>query len=178
MIVGLASELGYLRRPANGFQRLVQRVAATAAGAWFFSKTMKPLDVVIDKLSGGRFTGPELLAGLPIVWVTTTGRRSGQPRSSPLLGVPIGDDLAFGGTNFGQRTTPAWALNLETEPHATVRRRGVTVDAIARVATPDEREAVWATASTMYSGVPKYRQRITTREVRIFVLESSSGSET
>ncbi|HEX5615629.1 MAG TPA: nitroreductase family deazaflavin-dependent oxidoreductase [Acidimicrobiia bacterium] len=169
--MGLMQAIGYERRPASAFQRGVQRVASTRAGAWCFSKTITPVDRIVHRASRGRFTLPELLAGLPVIMVTTTGRRSGLPRVSPLVGVPIGDDLAIVGTNFGQRSTPAWVHNLEAEPQARVGYRDAEVDARARPASAEERTEILRTAASIYPGYDKYQERITGRTIAVFILE-------
>lgn len=171
--MGLASDLGYRHRPANAFQRANQAFGSTGPGAWCFSQVLPPLDRVLHRLSRGRSSLPEVLAGLPVLMVTTTGRRSGQPRVTPLISVPLGDDLALLGTNFGQSDTPAWVLNLEAEPQATVEYDGTTVGATARPATDAERRAVWAASAGIYGGYEKYQQRVQGREIRIFILEPS-----
>jgi deazaflavin-dependent oxidoreductase (nitroreductase family) len=169
--MGLALDLGYVIRRPNALQRGVQAFASTRAGAWAFSKALRPLDDVVVRLSRGRTSAPEMLAGLPVVDVTTTGRRSGLPRTSHLIAVPYGDTLALLGTNFGQPSTPAWVLNLEADPRARLRHHGTTLDATARPATDDEQAAVLAGSSAVYGGYLKYQQRITRRRLRIFVLE-------
>ena len=85
---------------------------------------------------------PEVLAGLPVIMVTTTGARSGLPRTMPLAGIPCGDDLAVVGSNFAQPSTPAWVHNLEADPQATVVWRDRSVAVRARPATDAERELV------------------------------------
>jgi deazaflavin-dependent oxidoreductase (nitroreductase family) len=169
--MGVAADLGDRHEPINGFQRLMQRFGSTRVGAWFFSKTLTTLDRAFLKLSKGRTSVPEVLAGLPVVFVTTTGRKSGEPRSAPLISVPVGDSLALIGTNFGQARTPGWVFNLEADPSARVRYRDVELAATVRPATDDERAAVWQAASAVYPGYDKYQQRITGRDIRIFVLE-------
>ena len=136
-----------------------------------FSKVLAPLDRVIHRLSSGRTTLPQVLAGLPVVFVTTTGRKSGQPRTSPLIAVPLDGTLALVGTNFGQTATPAWALNLEADPSARVKYGDHEVDVRARAASEDERTTVWRNAAGVYPGYDKYQQRIKGRAIRIFVLE-------
>ena len=123
--MGLADDLGYRLRSPNPFQPLMQRFASTRPGAWLFSKVLRHLDDVVGRLTSGRTSAPEVLAGLPVLDVTTTGRKSGLRRTSHLIAVPIGDTLALLGTNFGQPSTPAWVLNLEADPHAslTYKRR-------------------------------------------------------
>ncbi len=169
--MGVASELGYRHRPANRFRRLMRAFASTRFGAWTFSRSLAPSDRLVRRLSQGRASVPELLAGLPVLFLTTTGRRSGRPRTSPLIAVPVDDDLAVLGTNFGQAPTPAWVLNLEADPTAHLAFQGAEVDAVARPATDAERERIWADATDVYAGYAAYRRRIAGREVRIFVLE-------
>jgi deazaflavin-dependent oxidoreductase (nitroreductase family) len=153
----------------------MQAFGSSTPGAWFFSKTLRHLDRLVHRASKGRTSTPALLAGLPVLLVTTTGRRSGQPRTSPLIAPPIGDDLALVGTNFGQPHTPSWVLNLEADPHVAVEYQGHRCDAVARPATEAEATAVWQAASGIYGGYAKYQQRISGRSVRVFVLESTGN---
>jgi deazaflavin-dependent oxidoreductase (nitroreductase family) len=169
--MGVASDLGYTHRGVNWFQQLMQRFGSTRVGAWFFSKTLTPIDRVVHKVTKGRTSTPQVLAGLPVMFVTTTGRKSGQRRTAPLIAVPTGDTLALIGTNFGQASTPGWVVNLEADPHAHVRYRDAEIDVTVRPATDAERAEVWRAASTVYPGYDKYQERITDRAVRIFVLE-------
>lgn len=169
--MGLAEQLDYQHAPPNPFQRGVQRFASTRAGAWTFSKSLRHLDRAVSRLTGGRTSAPRLLAGLPVLRLTTTGRKSGQPRDTFLISVPVGDTLALLGTNFGQPSTPAWVLNLEADPRARVVHRGRVLDVVARPADEDERATVLANAAGIYGGYLKYQERITTRRLRIFVLD-------
>ena len=124
------------------------------------------------KVSRGRTSAPEVLAGLPVLDVTTTGRKSRQPRTSHLISIPIDDTLALIGTNFGQSATPAWVLNLEADPTASVRYRDRTVSVTARPASEAEFAQVLASSGPIYPGYQKYEQRIgDSRRLRIFVLE-------
>ncbi len=169
--MGVAADLGYGHHTVNGFQRLMQRLGSSRGGAWMFSRLLAPSDRVIHRVSKGRTSAPEVLAGLPVIMVTTTGRRSGQARTSPLIAVPVGDSLALLGTNFGQTGTPAWVFNLESDPRLTVAFHDRTLDLVARVATDAERAEVWRSSAGVYGGYEKYRERIVDRDIRIFVLE-------
>jgi deazaflavin-dependent oxidoreductase (nitroreductase family) len=169
--MGIAADLGYgIPRP-NLFQRGVHAFASTRIGAWTFSKLLRHLDDLVGRVSKGRTSAPELLAGLPVLDITTTGRRSGAPRRTHLIAVPYADTLALLGTNFGQRSTPAWVHNLEADPHLTVTHHGVTVEAVARAATAEEQSAVLAASAGVYGGYLKYQDRIAHRRLRTFVLE-------
>ncbi len=170
--MGLAADLGYAIPTSNALQRLVQTVASTRRGAWFFSRTLTTLDSTVARWSRGRVSLPLVLAGLPVVVLTSTGRRSGKPRQTRLIAVPFQDTLALLGTNFGQPRTPAWVLNLEAEPTAAVTCRGVSRNVVARPATESERAQVLTGSAAVYAGYRKYQQRITGRRLRIFVLEA------
>jgi deazaflavin-dependent oxidoreductase (nitroreductase family) len=172
--MGLAAELSYAFPRANWFQRAVKAFAGTRPGAWLFSKLLRHLDDLVQKVTRGRASAPAVLAGLPVLDVTTTGRKSKQPRTSHLISIPIDDTLALIGTNFGQSATPAWVLNLEADPTATVRYRDRTVSVTARPASEAEFAQVLAGSGPIYPGYQKYHQRIgDRRRLRIFVLEPS-----
>jgi deazaflavin-dependent oxidoreductase (nitroreductase family) len=168
--VGLAADLGYRVPRPNLVHRATQSFASTRPGAWVFSRVLRRLDDVVVRASRGRTSAPELLAGLPVVDLTTTGRRSGLRRTSHLIAVPYADTLALLGTNFGQPSTPAWVLNLEANRHALVAHHGTTVEALARPATDTEHAEVLAASAAVYGGYLKYQARITGRRLRIFIL--------
>jgi deazaflavin-dependent oxidoreductase (nitroreductase family) len=168
--MGSCDAVGYEIRSANAAQRVVQRGASTKAGAWLFSKTAHHLDGFLLARTHGRTALATLVAGLPIITVTTTGAKSGLPRALPLLGIPIDGDLALIGTNFGQTNTPGWVHNLEADPAARVEYRDRAVDVVARRADPDETETALVAAARVYPGYDKYRERITGRAVKVFVL--------
>ncbi len=168
--MGVATDLGYQHCPANPLQRLVQAGAGTRPGGWLFSRLLRHLDDLIGRLSKGQLSAPEVLAGLPVLDLTATGRTSGKPRISHLISIPVDDTLSLLGTNFGQGPTPAWVLNLEANPRATVSYRGRQLKVWARPATSSERRDVLGNAAEIYPGYLKYLERIVGREVRIFVL--------
>lgn len=170
--MGLASDLGYVIRPPNAFHRAVQRTASTRPGAWMLARTVPSLDRAAERLTQDRASAVGIFAGLPALVVTTTGRRTGARRDTQLLGIPIGEDLAVIGTNFGQASTPAWVLNLESDPRAVASHAGRSVEVVARAADPVEREEVLRRGREVYGGYTKYFERISGRSVRVFVLEA------
>lgn len=109
-------------------------------------------------------------AGLPNLLLTTTGRKSGQPRTVPLVYVEDGDRCVVIASYGGSPTHPAWWLNLEADPNATVQIRGRTFPVTARKATGDERAELWPRAVKLYGGYAGY-QRITDREIPVVILE-------
>ncbi|QZY30780.1 nitroreductase family deazaflavin-dependent oxidoreductase [Nocardioides coralli] len=170
--MGLAADLDYHHRTGNPLHRTVRRMAGTRGGAWVLSRVLRRLDDVVGRLSRGRHSAPGLLTGLAVLDVTTTGRRSGQRRTSHLIATPYAGTLALLGTNFGQPGTPAWALNLEADPRASVTYRGRTREVVARPASGAEVEEIFALASASYAGYRRYRERVGgRRRIRVFVLE-------
>jgi deazaflavin-dependent oxidoreductase (nitroreductase family) len=177
--MSLVQDLGYEFRPANRAQRGLQAVASSRPGAWFFAHTAPTLDTWLGRWSRGGTSLSMIFAGLPVLDVTTTGRKSGLRRTTHLIAVPLGETLALVGSNFGQPSTPAWVLNLEADPHATATYRGRSVAVTARPATEAEFEEVLRNAAPLYGGYAKYRERIgDRRRLRIFVLEPSPDAAT
>jgi deazaflavin-dependent oxidoreductase (nitroreductase family) len=174
--MGVASELDYELSDVNALQRTVQRIAASRPGSWVFQRTLYPVDRLLFRLTSGRVTVPGLLAGLPVIMLTTTGAQSGLERTMPLVGVPLDDDLAVIGSNFGQDNTPGWVHNLRANPEATVAHRSTTVGVVARPATTAETEAVFERGSGFYGGFADYRERASHREIQVFVLEPMPSS--
>jgi deazaflavin-dependent oxidoreductase (nitroreductase family) len=170
--MGLQADLGYDHRTANPFQRAVRWWAGTPSGGWLFSRTLRHLDDLVVRLSKGRHSAPGLVIGLAVLDLTTTGRKSGQPRTSHLIATPHDGTLALLGTNFGQERTPAWVLNLEADPRATVSYRGTSREVVARPATETEAEEIFTEAAGIYPGYRRYRERVGgQRRIRVFVLE-------
>jgi deazaflavin-dependent oxidoreductase (nitroreductase family) len=169
--MGVLSELGYVVKPANAAQRATQKIAASGPGSWAFQKTLYAVDRPLFRASKGRLSVPGLLAGLPVIMLTTTGAKSGLARTMPLVGIPMGDDLAVIGSNYGQEHTPGWVHNLLADPTATVAFRDRSVEVTARPATDAEADEAFEAGARFYSGYAKYRARASHRVIRVFVLE-------
>jgi deazaflavin-dependent oxidoreductase (nitroreductase family) len=170
--MGIIQEFGYDVRKPSAVQVAMQHIAATRAGAWFFAKTLHHIDRALLRLSRGQVTLPGVVAGLPVLTVTTTGARTGQRRSAPLLGVPAGEDIAVLGTSFGQSRTPGWYHNMRADPKVEVTYRNKTINAIAREAGDEERTAIWDRARTIYAGYEAYASRIKDRQIHIMVFST------
>lgn len=168
--MGLMADLDLKPVTRSAAKSLVTKVASSKPGAWFLSKAMHHLDQIMFKASGGKKTPSRMLAGMPVVMIATTGARSGQVRTSPLVPIPFDDDIALVGTNFGQANTPGWVYNLEANPDGVASNGDREANFTARLATDDETERVFAAASEIYVGYAKYRERIKDRKIRVFVL--------
>ena len=150
----------------NAAQRLVVRFAGTAPGAWAFARLAHRLDHVVYRATGGRSTAASWLAGIPVVMLTTTGRRSGRQIATPILAVPDGDALVLVGSNFGQAHHPAWVHNLRANAGAFVDGRAVT----AEEAEGAERDRLLALAAEVYPGYPVYVRRAAPRRIAVMRL--------
>lgn len=156
----------------NALQRLLQTVPGSAIGAAMFSKMLHHLDRPLLRLSGGRLSIPQFVAGLPCVTLTTTGARSGTARIIPTIGIPDGENVALIASNWGQHHHPAWYFNLRKNPHASLAFDGQEGRYIAReVASGDEYDRLWQRAAGIYSGYDKYKARTGGRAIPILLLE-------
>jgi deazaflavin-dependent oxidoreductase (nitroreductase family) len=154
----------------NGIQRLVRSFARSRFGAMIFSRLAPPLDRWSLRLSGGKTTATTLLAGYPVITLTTIGVKSGQPRSVSLLAVPDGNRLVLVASNFGNARHPAWYMNLHANPHVRVEAGGITQNYIVRTAQGEERQRLWDLAVAYYRGYNAYRQWADEREIPVVIL--------
>ena len=154
----------------SALHRAVRRVASTAPGAWLLARSAHHLDRWALKLTGGRASLTSVLAGLPIVWLTTTGAKTGQPRRSPLVGLVDGAKVVVIASNFGQQHYPAWYHNLRAHPQAQVTLNKQTRTYTAREATGAEREGYWQQAVAVYAGYAAYARRVGKRHIPVMVL--------
>jgi deazaflavin-dependent oxidoreductase (nitroreductase family) len=139
----------------------------------FVLKTMNTVHRASLKLTGGRFGWDA--GGMPVLELTTTGRKSGQPRSV-MLTSPLqeGDAIVVVASRGGDDHHPAWFLNLRDHPDVEVAFKGAPKRAMrARIADPDERARLWPQITEHHKNYAGY-QRKTTREIPLVLLEPVS----
>lgn len=158
----------------NPAQRLVRRVIATRPVAWTLARTMHHIDAATFRASGGRASASTFFTGLPILTLTTTGAKSGEPRLVTLVGIPDGERLILIASNWGQAAHPAWYHNLKANPTATVTIRGATQAYSARELSGTERETAWARAVALYPGYAGYAARTGGWTIPVMMLERSA----
>ena len=122
----------------------------------------------IYRLSGGRIFIRSV--GCPIVLLTTTGRKSGKPRTAPIFGFQEGTSIVVVPSNAGKKHYPAWYLNLRANPQAQVQLGPETRQVRAREATQEERERLWPRLVSYYGGYEVYRDR-TDRYIPVLMLD-------
>ncbi len=121
-------------------------------------KVMSRLTTRLYRLTDGRIGG-KFLKGTDVVLVTTIGRRSGEPRTVPLLFMEDGADLILVASQGGMPNNPAWYYNVIEHPEVTINRRGVESDMVAREVGADERAVLWPRLVDMYADFTDYQQR-------------------
>jgi F420H(2)-dependent quinone reductase len=125
-------------------------------------------NVPLYRLSGGRVGGR--INKAPVLLLTTTGRKSGQRRTAPVVYLADGENVVVIGSNAGHSRTPAWSLNLKANPKAEIEIGRERRPVCARVTEGEERAELWRKHNEQYSGFDEYEAR-TDRDIALFVLE-------
>lgn len=133
-----------------------------------FASYVVRLDLLLRRVSAGRITLLSL-AGLPELYLTVAGRRTGLPRTIPLLCVPGDGHWLVAGSNWGQPKPPHWVGNLVAAGEAVVGWRGRQVPVTARRLEDEERAVAWHAMLGVWPNYAKYAAR-TDREIAVFEL--------
>jgi deazaflavin-dependent oxidoreductase (nitroreductase family) len=120
-------------------------------------RTVTGLHTAVLRVGRGRVAGR--MGKAPVLLLTTTGRRSGRPRTVPLCYVEDDGDFAVIASNGGSVADPAWFGNLTADPDATVEIRGRTVPVRAEVAEGEERERLWRALTALLGVYDSYREK-------------------
>lgn len=134
---------------------------------------MSRANVWAYRLSGG-WLGGRFLGGAPVLLLTTVGRRSGQPRTAPLLYLSEGDDLVVVASKGGMSHHPLWYRNLEANPRVEVEIGNQRRTMVARPATATEKAALWPRLVAMYRDYDAYQAR-TERDIPVVILSPTAG---
>ncbi len=115
------------------------------------------------------------LGGKPMLLLKTVGRRSGEPRLTPLLYVPDGERWLLVASNAGDDRSPGWWHNLEADPNAEIQVGTERHPVRARTARPEERRVLWPKLIAAYPPYADYEER-TDREIPVVILERASAA--
>jgi deazaflavin-dependent oxidoreductase (nitroreductase family) len=107
--------------------------------------------------------------GAPALLLTTTGRKTGEPRTSPLIFGRDGDDYLIVASVGGMPNHPAWYLNLQADPTAQIQVKADVIDVVARTATDDEKPRLWKIVNEVWPNYDVYQER-TDRVIPVVVL--------
>ena len=117
--------------------------------------------------------GHDWRKGSSVLLLTTTGRRSGEPRATPLIYGRRGDDYLVVASKGGSPEPPAWYVNLREQPDVEVQVLGERFPARARTATAEEKPELWQEMVRHWPDYDSYQRR-TDREIPVVVLEPQS----
>jgi deazaflavin-dependent oxidoreductase (nitroreductase family) len=166
-LIGRLVDAPGVGRPIARLMGMPMRVGAvttrvTRFHAWLLRRT------------GGRLRRSWMFAaGQPVLALTTTGRKSGQPRTTTVACFTHGDLLAIAAMALGSGRNPAWALNLEADPEATIAFGGRQIDVTARRAAAEQAGALWRRWLELQPSADVLRD-LSARDIPIFVLSRRS----
>jgi deazaflavin-dependent oxidoreductase (nitroreductase family) len=152
------------------FPRVVRRTGGTRPMAWLYGHIQEPLDHLVYRCTSGKATLTTWLSDAEMAMLTTTGAKSGEPRTHVVLAIPDGERLVVIASNYGRRQHPAWYHNLRANPDASIEIAGVARDVVAHELTGDEREHYYQRGVDIYPGFTLYRRRVT-REISVLALD-------
>ncbi len=154
------------------WQRFIQRLAMIdLISTRFLAKYLHRMDSTVLRWSNGKKSLTTMLAGIPVVVITSTGARTGKPRTIPVAGIPEGEKIILVPSSFGSKTYPGWYYNLRAFPEIKVSLNGHKEDFVARVGNQEERHDYWQLALHYYPGYRSYKERSAGREIPIIILE-------
>ncbi|MCW2542660.1 MAG: cell entry protein [Frankiales bacterium] len=121
------------------------------------------------RANAGRTTG--MLDDAPMVLLTTTGSKSGEPRTAPTLGMVDGDRVVVVASNAGAPKHPAWYVNMQADPEVTVEIGEQTFPARAVTLEGEERDRFYARITAAAPVFAEYRAKAAPREIPVVALE-------
>jgi deazaflavin-dependent oxidoreductase (nitroreductase family) len=132
-------------------------------------KVVNIIHRAVFNASGGKVAGKGM--GMPVLALTTTGRKSGQPRTV-MLTSPLqdGETVVIVGSKGGADRDPDWIFNIRANPGVEVKMGGRTKKMTAHVATPEERAALWPRVTADHKNYAGYQTK-TDREIPLVILE-------
>jgi deazaflavin-dependent oxidoreductase (nitroreductase family) len=152
-------------RPEGLDKPWVPKVMRTASkwNVWLYRKTN-------GRIGGTWRVGAAFPRGVPVCLLTTTGRKSGEPRTAPLLFLPDGERVIVVASQGGMPKHPLWYENARVDPDVEVQIRAEHRKMRARTATAAERAAYWPRLVELYADFDAY-QSWTDREIPVVILE-------
>ncbi|GFG80282.1 nitroreductase family deazaflavin-dependent oxidoreductase [Mycobacterium paragordonae] len=153
-------------------EALGERVAMSRLGSQLGMHLAPRIDKVLIPRTNGRLsTAGVNRTGL----VTTTGAKSGRPRTNPLTLIEDSDGLLAIGSNYGRPSHPGWSANMLAHPECTVEYKGPPRQYRAELLSGEARADAWAKAVDFFIGYENYRARCAPREIRVFRLRPLEG---
>jgi deazaflavin-dependent oxidoreductase (nitroreductase family) len=163
--------INFEQRKVGPMRRLVQKAADVVPMSLVPARALPRIDRAFYRLSRRRTTLSAWVSGLPIVMLTTTGARTGQPRTVPVLSLPQGDRLVVIASNYGLPGNPGWYHNLIAHPRVMVTWGGSAVQMRGRELKGEERQRYVARGLDEYPWWEQYHRRAAPRQIPVIMLE-------
>src|SRR5215218_11145004 len=152
-------------------RRIVGKAAPIIPMSALPARALPRIDRAFFRLSRRRTTFSAWVSGLPIVMLTTTGARTGEPRTLPVLAVPYGDRLVVIASNYGLPGNPGWYHNLRAHPRVVVTWEGSAVSMRARELEGQERQRYVDRGLEKYPWWEQYHRRAAPDKSPVIMLE-------
>ena len=154
------------------YRRLLLAIAKQKPLLWLVKSIYVPIDGWLYRRSNGSFSLSHFgrRPAMQTLLLTTTGRKSGQQRSTPVLYLEHEGSLVVVGSNFGQDHHPAWTSNLIANPNCSAQVHETPRQLRARLADEEEKQRLWPRLLEIYPPWQEYTER-TDRTFRAFFLE-------
>jgi deazaflavin-dependent oxidoreductase (nitroreductase family) len=134
---------------------------------WIFKQFIQ-LQIFMYRRSGGKRMGT--LRGMPLLLLTTVGRKTGMERVTPLMYIRDGENYVITASNNGGATHPAWFANIKANPQARIQVGDINGGVTARQASAEEKARLWAVLVERAPFFESYKQR-TTRDIPMVILQ-------
>ncbi|MGY4871209.1 nitroreductase/quinone reductase family protein [Mycolicibacterium elephantis] len=147
---------------------MLEQIARTPVGYWYLKRIAPQLDSTLLRLTGGRVSS---VYPVPLMLLTTTGAKSGSPRTQPLGYTKDGDTILLIASNYGKPNHPAWYWNLKANPKVQVlagKNSGTHI--ASEITDRAERERAWDLALDFYAGYADYEARAGDRKIPLIRL--------
>jgi deazaflavin-dependent oxidoreductase (nitroreductase family) len=156
------------RRPDGLDHPIVPKIlrAVSRANVWLYQRTG-------GRIGGTWRVGSAFPRGVPVLLLTTKGRKSGEPRTTPLLYLEDAGRYVVVGSQGGLPKDPLWFSNLCADPNVRLQVGPRVMAARARVASPEERAALWPRLVAHYADFATY-QAWTERTIPVVLLEPAA----
>ncbi len=138
-------------------------------GKWIFKQFMR-FQIFMYRRSGGKRMGS--LRGMPVLLLTTVGRKTGKQRVTPVMYIRDEDNYVITASNGGEDKHPGWFVNLRANPQATIEVGKIARSVIAHQASLEEKKRLWAQLVEQAPFFEGYKKK-TTREIPMVILQES-----
>mgnify|MGYP002336213249 CR=1 FL=1 len=149
------------------WQRVMHRAGMSGPGRWFGIEVASRVDPWLLRVSGGRVA---MTAFFPLVLLTVPGRKTGEPRTVPLVYFTQGDEVILTASSFGRAKHPAWYWNVKASPRVELRAKGRGGTYVARKTEGAERDRLFEISKTLYAGYGLYEERASHRTIPVLAL--------